>query len=35
VAVGQLVAGSAIAGGELKLYPVTRAGGCDALARAR
>jgi len=35
MAVGQLVAGSVIAGGELKLYPVTRAGGCDALARAR
>ena len=35
MAVGQLVAGSAIAGGELKLYPVTRAGGCDALARER
>lgn len=34
-AVGQLVAGSAVAAGELQLYPVTRAGGCDALARAR
>jgi hypothetical protein len=33
VAVGQLVTGSAVAGGELKLYPVTRAGGCNALAR--
>ncbi|MBI5782720.1 MAG: hypothetical protein HZA69_03160 [Gammaproteobacteria bacterium] len=33
--VGQLVADSAIAEGELKLYPVTRAGDCDAVARAR
>ncbi|HYA36784.1 MAG TPA: hypothetical protein VEI74_00705 [Candidatus Methylomirabilis sp.] len=33
--VGQLVADSAIAEGELKLYPVTRAGVCDAIARPR
>ena len=33
VAVGQLVADSAIAEGELQLYPVTRAGSCDATAR--
>lgn len=32
-AVGQLVADSAIAEGELRLYPVTRAGDCDAVAR--
>ncbi len=32
--VGQLVPDAAIAQGELKLYPVTRAGGCDAVARS-
>jgi hypothetical protein len=31
--VGQLVSGSIIAEGELKLYPLTRTGGCDAVAR--
>lgn len=32
--VGQLVPDAAIAQGALELYPVTRAGGCDALARS-
>jgi len=31
--VGQLVAGSRIVEGELRLYPMTRAGDCDAVAR--
>ena len=34
LAVGQLMAEAAIVEGELTLYPVTRAGGCDAAARA-
>ena len=33
LAVGQLMAETAIVEGELTLYPVTRAGGCDAAAR--
>jgi hypothetical protein len=32
-AVGQLIAESEMVEGELTLYPVTRAGGCDAVAR--
>ena len=35
LAVGQLMAEAAMVEGELTLYPVTRAGGCDAVARAQ
>lgn len=35
LAVGQLMAEAAMVEGELTLYPVTRAGGCDAVAQAR
>ena len=35
IAVGQLVADATLMEGELKLYPVTRAGGCDAVAQTR
>jgi hypothetical protein len=35
LAVGQLMADTAVVEGELTLYPVTRAGGCDAVARAQ
>ncbi len=34
IGVGQLVADSAIAAGELKLYPISRAGNCDSAVRA-
>lgn len=34
-AVGQLMADATIVAGDLKLFPVTRAAGCDAVARAR
>jgi len=35
LAVGQLMAEAAMVEGELTLYPVTRAGGCNAVAQAR
>ncbi len=35
LAVGQLMAEATLVEGELTLYPVTRAGGCDAVAQAR
>lgn len=34
IGVGQLVADSAIAAGELKLYPISRVGNCDSVVRA-